>query len=242
VGPTLGVFGVPGVLADPKISLYNDTTLLLENDDWGGASDVLAAATRVGAFAYSSANSKDAALLTSRPAGACSVQISAATGAAGTALAEIYDASPVAEVTAMTPRLVNVSARAQVSPGDGVLIAGIVIGGTGSRTVLIRAVGPTLGIFGVPGTLADPKIELYQAGSSTPIAANDNWGASANAAQISATFTQVGAFALPLESKDAAVLATLPPGAYSAQVSGLQVGTSAATASGTALVEVYEVP
>ena len=98
-----------------------------------------------------------------------------------------------------------------------------------ARRLLVRAVGPTLAAFGVPGTLADPKLELYS--GTTKIAENDNWGGDA---QVAAAFTQVGAFGLPAASKDAVLLITLPPGAYTAQASG--------TGAGLALVEVYEVP
>jgi len=236
VGPTLGAFGVPGVLTDPKLSLYTGTTLLLENDDWGGSPAIANTAASLGAFAYAGPASKDAVLSTSRPAGSYTVQLSAATGDAGVALAEIYEATPTASFTPTTPRLVNVSARTAVGSGDDVLIAGFVVGGTGSKTVLIRAIGPTLGLFGVPGVLADPRLALYAAGGTTPISTNDNWGAAANAAQVSATFTAVGAFPLALETRDAALLVTLPPGAYSAQISG------PGTTTGIALVEVYEVP
>jgi outer membrane protein assembly factor BamB len=236
VGPTLGAFGVTGFLADPKLSLYSGTTLLQQNDDWGGLAAISATAASVGAFALSGPTSKDAALSTAQPAGSYTVQLSAATGAPGTALAEIYDATPATGFASTTPRLVNVSARTNVGTGTNILIAGFVIGGTGNKTVLIRAIGPTLGVFGVPGVLADPKLELYANGSTAPISTNDNWGAAANASLVSTTFTQVGAFALPLQSKDAALLVTLPPGSYTAQVSGVNNTT------GAALVEVYEVP
>lgn len=239
VGPTLGVFGVPGVLEDPKLSLFAGTTVLQENDNWSGDAAVAAVTPQLGAFALSGPASKDAALLTTRAAGPYTVQITAATGAAGIALAEIYDATPVETFTATTPRLINVSALTRVGTGGDILIAGFTIGGTGSKRVLIRAIGPTLGGFGVLGTLADPRLELYASNGTTPISANDNWGAAANAAEVSAVFTQVGAFQLALESKDAALLVTLPPGSYTAQVTGL--GT-AVTSTGTALVEVYEVP
>ena len=142
-------------------------------------------------------------------------------------------------VSAATPRLINVSARTQVGTGGDVLIAGFVVGGTGSKTVLIRAIGPTLGLFGVPGVLADPRLELYAAGGTTPISTNNDWGTAANAAAVRTIFTQVGAFQLALESKDAALLVTLPPGSYTAQVSGVGTGPAA---TGAALVEVYEVP
>lgn len=107
--------------------------------------------------------------------------------------------------------------------------------------MLLRGVGPTLGAapFSLPGVAADPQLTLFS--GQTVIATNNDWGtpvgtSSANAAQLSAAFTQVGAFALLPGSKDAAVLATLSPGSYTVIV------TSAAGASGTVLVEVYELP
>ena len=239
VGPTLGAFGVSNALVDPKLSLFTGTTVLQENDDWAGSAEITATSARLGAFAYANATSKDAALSTARPAGNYTVQITAASGAAGIALAEIYDATATADYSVTTPRLINVSARTQVGTGGDILIAGFVVGGTGTKTVLIRAIGPTLGLFGVSGTLADPKLELYSSGNDKPITSNDNWAAAANAPEVRTIFTQVGAFQLALESKDAALLVTLPPGSYTAQVSG--VGT-ATTSTGTALVEVYEVP
>jgi hypothetical protein len=175
-------------------------------------------------------------LLAIRPAGSYTAQISGPDPSSGTVLAEIYDATPAAAFTAATPRLTNISARTQVGTGGDVLIAGFVIGGTSSKQVMIRAIGPTLGVFGVTGVLADPRLELYQGGTAAPISANDDWGKASNAAQIAAAGGSVGAFALALESKDAVLLVTLPPGSYTAQVSG------PGTTRGTALVEVYELP
>jgi hypothetical protein len=111
-----------------------------------------------------------------------------------------------------------------------------VIGGAGPKTVLVRAIGPTLGGFGVTGVLPDPKLELFQSGTAAAISSNDNWGAATNAGQVAAAAASVGAFPLALESKDAVLLVTLPPGTYTAQVSGVN------NTSGAAIVEVYEVP
>jgi outer membrane protein assembly factor BamB len=238
VGPTLGAFGVEGALADPKLELFASgaTTPLAVNDDWAGAPAIATLAPQLGAFALASTTSKDSALLSTRAAGAFTVQISAATGARGVALAEIYDATPSAAFTAATPRLINVSARTRVGTGGDVLIAGFAVSGTGSRQILVRAVGPTLGVFGVTGFLANPKLDLFASGNTTALSSNDDWAASANAAQVAAAAARIGAFALPLESRDAALLLTLPPGSYTAQISGVNSTT------GHALVEVYEVP
>ncbi|MBL9201206.1 MAG: DUF1800 family protein [Opitutaceae bacterium] len=135
-------------------------------------------------------------------------------------------------------RVANLSTRTQVGTGANVAVVGFVIGPGGPKNVLIRAVGPALGSFGVAGTLGDPRIDLYD--SSTParlITSNDNWQTTVagSTAATAATFTTVGAFALGNGSRDAALVATLGPGAYTAQVTGV------ANASGIALVEVYDV-
>jgi sugar lactone lactonase YvrE len=229
VGPTLAAFNVAGALADPVITLFDVTGKIAENDDWAGAFDF----SSVGAFAFAGPAPKDAALYNAATArGSYSIQVSGKNGATGTALAEIYDATAPGAYTAATPRLINVSARTQVGTGGDILIAGFNIGGSTAKTILIRAAGPALAAFGVDGTLVNPKLELYR--GSTLLYANDDWSGST---AISTAGSGVGAFAFSNPaSKDAALLLTLPPGGYTAQVSGADGGT------GVALVEIYEVP
>jgi hypothetical protein len=139
---------------------------------------------------------------------------------------------------AQEPRLANLSTRAQTGTGDAVLTAGFVINpGGGNKQVLVRAIGPTLTTaFGLSGALADPMLTLFGPNSSTLIAASNNdWSAGGATAATAATFSSVGAFALAAGSRDAAILATLTPGSYTAEVRG------ANNTSGLALVEVYEV-
>jgi uncharacterized protein (DUF1800 family) len=97
--------------------------------------------------------------------------------------------------------------------------------------VLIRAVGPQLAQapFRLTGTLSDPQIQLFNS-AGTLVLANDNWSA-----DDAATMTSVGAFALNNGSRDAALVATLSPGVYTAQVSGV------GTATGVAILEIYDV-
>jgi hypothetical protein len=129
----------------------------------------------------------------------------------------------------VSPRLLNLSSRLDV-PADGVT-AYFRVEGSGPQSVLIRGVGPGLAAFGVPGTLNDPRLELFSS-SGLKIAENDNW---AGTPALSSAFAQVGAFALPsATSKDAALLVTLAPGFYSVRLSGMG-GTT-----GAALVEIYD--
>jgi sugar lactone lactonase YvrE len=230
VGPTLRDFGLTTAMADPQLSLFAGATLSSSNDNWGtGASAVQlpAASAAVGAFALA-AGSLDAAILANVEQG-MTAQASARNGAGGIVLVELYDAAPSSPA-----RLINVSARTRVGTGDNILIAGFVIGGTSSKSVLIRAIGPSLTAFGVTGVLANPRLDIFAAGSTAVRVSNDNW---AGATALVNAFTSVGAFPLPLgASLDAALVTTLPPGGYSAQVSG--VGNT----TGEALLEIYELP
>lgn len=227
IGPGLTQFGLTGALADPQLRLFNAAGVQTNlNEDWGGGATLSAAFSAVGAFVLPPA-SKDAALVVPLAAGAYTAQVTAAAGT-GTALLEAYDSD--ASVT--TARFVNISARTQVGTGDNILVIGFVVTGTGSKNLLLRAVGPGLSQFGVGGVLADPQLRLFDA-AGVATETNDDW---AGTAALSAVFSQTGAFGLPAASKDAALLVTLQPGAYTAQVSGV-AGTT-----GVALVEVYEVP
>jgi hypothetical protein len=230
MGPSLAQFGLAG-LPDPVATLFVGKTAIATNDNWGGDATIEARRQAVNAFPFISPSSLDAALAVSPAAGVYTMQITGNGTSSGTALAEIYDASS-SSYTSTTPRLINVSARCQVAAGN-TLIAGFVIGGTTAKTVLVRAVGPSLAVFGVGSTLADPKLSVSILNGAT-VAANDNWGGDP---QLAAAATAVGAFPLSNgASNDAALLVTLPPGTYSAQVNGADGG------SGVAIVEVYEVP
>jgi hypothetical protein len=128
-------------------------------------------------------------------------------------------------------RLANVSVRARSGSGENVLIVGFVVGGVGSKPILIRGIGPSLGRFGVSSTLPDPVISL--AGKpSDPIMTNDNWGS--DGARVTALSTSLGAFGLDSGSLDAALVANLPVGSFTAQIGDKGGG------SGVALGEVYD--
>jgi hypothetical protein len=131
-------------------------------------------------------------------------------------------------------RAVNLSSRAQVGIDGDILITGFVINGSTSKRMLIRAVGPGLIKLGVDGVLANPFVTLMSS-SQEQLAANDDWGVSSNLQELTTAQSKVGAFPLDANSKDAALLVTLQPGAYTALVSGVSRGT------GVALAEVYEV-
>ncbi len=235
-GPALAQLGVSGSLPDPDLELSGPGGVLATNRGWAGNTQIASTASMVGAFPWTSASSQDSALDESLAAGSYSAVISGASGDTGVALGEVYDATPAGSRLPTTPRLVNLSGRAQVGAGPDVLIAGFVIGGATSETVLIRASGPALAQFGISGALADPLLQLYGSGAngtSALLGSNAGWSGDP---QVAAVAASVGAFpwASP-NSADSALLVTLPPGAYTAEVSG------AAGDAGISLIEVYEV-
>ena len=242
-GPTLGLppFSIPGMIADPQFTLYNSSSVSIAvNNDWGGSTALATAMASVGAFAFSSPTSRDAAANpTGLGWGNYSVKVSGVSGATGSVLAELYDATPAGAYTPSSPRLINVSVLKQIASG-GSLTLGFTIGGSTARTVLIRVIGPALGLppFGIGGVMADPQLTLYDRNSQV-IATNDDWGADS---QLSATGSRVGAFGIGNSAtKDSMLLVTLPvPPPEGAGYSVKATGN--ANTSGYAIVEVYEVP
>ncbi len=226
-GPSLSPLGVSGVLADPKLEHFAGSTKTGENDNWGGSAAVSSAMSSVGAFAFSGPTSRDAAASVVLPAGDQSMRISGVGGGTGLVLAEVYDATPDAAYTANAPRLINLSL---LKDSAGGITAGFVVVGGGEKRVLARAVGPALSAFGVVGAAADPRLKLYV--GEKEIGANDNWG---GRSELVTAFAQAGAFDLAPNSRDAALVVSLPAGNYT-----VRVETSDST--GTVLVEVYELP
>lgn len=222
VGPGLEPFlpeGVPAAL-DTRITVFDKAgEPEVSNDDWSATAEISAAARDVGAFGLGS-GSHDAALLH-----AFTEQRTIHLGATGegVGLVEVYDTRRTSNIA----RLVNLSARYHVGVGDDVLIAGFVIEGAGPKALLIRGVGP--GLEGlVDGHLLDSRIAVYDANGAV-IAENDDW-----AANLASVFDAAHAFALPAGSKDAALVVSLEPGAYTVHLSGGPADT------GEGLIEVYD--
>ncbi len=233
IGPALSGFGVADSVPDPALKIFDATARLRNSvDDWKqyrSTDELVAATRRTGVFALAE-NSKDAALIVTLEPGAYTAQVtSVSLPRPSVALVEIYD------LDASEPRLVSLSTRARTEPNQGVLVVGFAVESGAPKRLLIRATGPALKTFGVADTLNDPVLKLYR--GDTVIRENDNWSNNSNeAAQISTAGNASGTFALELGSKDSALLVTLEPGSYTAQVSG------AGESAGVALVEVYEVP
>jgi hypothetical protein len=170
-------------------------------------------------------------ILTTLAPGTYTALMSASDARPGVGLIEIYDLSG----GSLAQKLSNLSIRAAVGTGEGTLISGLVVGGSAPKRVLIRAAGPSLTQFGVTGALPRPTLSLFSA-TGAVLAQNSGWSTSADAASIVDAAARVGAFVFGATSADAALILNLPSGAYTAQVTGV------AGATGTALLEVYELP
>ncbi len=161
-------------------------------------------------------------------AGSCTIAADQAGDATYAAAPQVTQNITVTVTASNPPRLLNIATRGRVETVDNVMIAGFIIQGSSPKKVLIRARGPSLAAapFNVPGTLSDPFLTLYS--GATPIDSNDDFALHANAAQIPADW-------IPANAKEAAIVTTLNPGAYTAIVNG--VGAT----SGVAIVEVFEI-
>ena len=227
MGPSLAGFGIARPAADPALRVFAQQTGIGGNDDWGGAAELEAKFGAVGAFLPAGA-SRDAALESRLAAGAYTIHLEVG-ASPGIALAEIYDLER-AEAQAV---LANLSARAMVRPDEESLIAGFVVAGPGSRTLLIRGLGPALASFGIGATLGNPLLKLYhrRGALNALLAVNDDWGGDED---LRAVFPRVGAAAWQDgSSRDAALLVTLPAGEYTVQLSGADGG------SGVGLIEIF---
>ena len=222
-GPVLATAGVPSVLADPNLTLYNSAGQPIQfNENWQSASNASAVAAL--GRGMNSSYPTEAALLTTLNPGAYTAIVRGAGVSTGNALVEVFD-----EDSSSTSKLINIATRGWAGTGDSVMIAGFVISGTQPKKVLITAKGPVLATAGVPSVLADPNLTLYNS-AGQPIEFNEDWQSASNASEVDA----LGRGMRTDFPTEAALLTTLTPGAYTAIVRG------AGTTTGNALVEVFD--
>jgi hypothetical protein len=225
VGPTLKQYGVTGAVPDPVLRLLSNGESIGLNDRWGGSFELAKAFSRAGAFALPS-ESLDAALLRLLSPGGYSAHLTGRTGG-GVILAEIYN---LRANELRSGRLTNISSRAAVKTGDGVLVIGFAVAGVKPIRVLLRAVGEGLRDHGVSGPLLGPRVEvradlftLEQAQGWTP------------SPQLIEAALSAGAFPLTYRS-DTMLELLLTAGNYTAVVS------SPDGSPGIALAELFELP
>lgn len=226
-----GSTGVP-LLGAPVLTLYENGRLLAENRGGATAESVLTLASSLGAFAVVPSStpgvpaaSLGAALTPILGSANYTAVTTSGDGTTGLSLFEFYDTASDGAASLVR----NLAIRGNTAPGAAVLTAGFVIAGNGPMRLLVRAVGPTLAAFGLSGVITDPRLEVFSGGAGA-FATNSGWG---NDAALADSARRAGAFALPTNSRDAAVLMTLEPGAYTAQLA------SVSGATGIGMIEIY---
>jgi cyclophilin family peptidyl-prolyl cis-trans isomerase len=217
IGPSLIPFGVANALMDPALELRDmNGALLFSNDNWTTAANK----QDISDTGRAPAASQESAILTTLAPGRYTAIVRGVGATSGVALVEVYD-----QDSGPGSLLANLSTRGGVGTGNNVMIGGIIL--TGQKTVIVRALGPTLTQFGVANALNDPALELRNA-QGTLVDSNDNWQSNPKKAQIQASGLA------PPDAAEPALLVTLPMGNYTAIVRGV-----GAMPTGLALLEIY---
>ena len=217
IGPSLIPFGVTNALLNPTLELHNQNgALLFSNDNWITAANK----QEISDTGRAPGSSQESAILTMLAPGNYTAIVRGSGNTTGVALVEVYD-----QDSGPGPLLANLSTRGDVGTGANVMIGGVIV--TDDKTVVVRALGPTLTQFGVTNALSDPALELRNAQGAL-VDSNDNWQTSPRKTQIQASGHA------PPNPAEPAVYVSLPTGNYTAIVRGLGPAPN-----GTALVEVY---
>lgn len=222
IGPTLSRSNIVDVLADPVIELHGPGSFVtVTNDDWRDNQEQEIMATGI-----SPTDDHESAIVATLAPGAYTVIVRGSNDTSGVALVEIYDLNRNVD-----SKLANISTRAFVSTGDNIVIAGFLLSDdAGDGRVVVRGIGPSLAPnpFSANAVLSDPTLELRDSNGSLLIANNDWQDDTIQMAEIAATGLP------PQHTLESALVATLPPGLYTALLAGLNDGT------GIGVVEIYD--
>ncbi len=219
LGPSLKHFGVMGVLKDPTLTLLDAAGNVLSfNDNWVDSPDKQA----IKKTGIPPPDAKEPAILQTLAPGIYTTVASGVNGTTGTVVSEGYDLATSHDSIVIS----GFGTRSYVGTGDNVMISGIILGGSDSIPLLVRALGPSLGKVGISGALADPVLTLFDANGNA-VASNDNWKDSPDKTAI------IASGYAPDNRFESALIATLAPSVYTAVVAGTNNGT------GIAFVQFY---
>jgi hypothetical protein len=220
IGPS--ITGLPGVLADPMLELHGSAGFnTVTNNNWMDDPVQLAAILATG---LAPTNNLEAAIDATLNPGAYTGVVRGNGNTNGIGLVEVYDLSQ-----AVLAKLANISTRALVGTGNDIVIAGFILGNnSGPTRIVLRGIGGSLTVFGVPNALANPALELRDNNGALLMSNNDWQDDPAQAAELTSSGL---APTNPLES---GIAITLGPGQYTALLMG-QGATS-----GVGVIEVYD--
>ncbi len=233
IGPELTQYGIPNALANPTLELHDGTgALIASNNNWAttiiGGIITNNQVHEIQASGYAPSDPFESAIIADLPAGNYTAIVRGVNDLTGVALVEVYDLSPEASSI-----LGDLSTRGYVQTGDNVMIGGFTIQGTKPKGVILRAIGPELSKYGIPNTLTDPRLELYDS-TGTLVASNDNWQHTAIGGIIAADQVRgiLDSGLAPGDRNESVINATLLPGNYTAIVRGVNNTTGVALLSG----------
>ena len=211
IGPSLAF---SGALADPQLEIFDsEQKLIASNNNWQDAPN----RAEIADSTIAPSHPLESACLGTVAPGAYTAVVSGVAGSTGISLVEVYDLDRDAN-----SELANISTRGLVQTGDNVMIGGFILLGDRAQKVIVRGIGPSLSIA---GKLMDPELELYD-GAGTLVRANNNWR-DTQESEINASTIP------PSDDFEAAIVATLPAGSYTAVLRGRDGQT------GVAVIEVY---
>ena len=236
IGPSLAPFGVTDALPNPTLEIHdsnNNNAIVATNDNWqttqiGGiitgdqSAEINASGVKPGD------NLESAIIANLAPGSYTAVVAGAGTNNTGTGVVDAYDLSPTSSA-----KLVNIATRGLVQPGDKLMIAGFIIQ-NGPVKAVVRAIGPSLVPFGITNALPDTTVQVRDPNGNV-VVENDDWkirssDGSSQQAEMEATLLQ------PTNDREAALVTTLQPGQYTAQLRGKPEST------GIGVVQVYFIP
>src|SRR5437660_1153844 len=241
IGPELSQYGVPDPLQDPTLELHDGTgALIATNDNWQttiiGGIITHDQVQEIQDSGHAPGDGRESAIIADLPAGNYTAIVRGVNSTIGVALVEVYDLSPQTNLIHNSNSILgNISTRSFVQTGDNVMIGGFIVQGTQPKRVIIRAIGPELGQFGVPNALGNPTLELHDSAGAL-IASNDNWRTTIIGGIITHDQVQEIQYSryAPRDGRESAIIADPPAGNYTAIVRGANDTT------GVALVEAYD--
>ena len=218
IGPSLAGAGIANPLADPVVELHGPGSFAtVTNNNWRETQEAEILAT---GFAPNS--DLESAILVTLDPGTYTAIVKGNGETSGVALVEVYG------LGASASKLANISTRAFVSTSNNIVIAGFILGsGSNNARVVLRGLGPSLEASGLSPVLANPTLELRDTNGAL-LTSNNDWHESPIEPPVLGTGLE------PTNPLESALVVTLPPGAYTALLSGVNGGT------GLGLVEVYD--
>jgi hypothetical protein len=226
LGPFLAQFGIADALANPTLEIHDaNNATVATNNDWKvtqvGGLITGDQSAEISASGVKPANDLESAIIADLAPGSYTAVVAGAGRTIGTAIVDAYDLS-----AASPARLANIATRGLIQPGDKLMIAGFIVQ-NGPVKAVIRAIGPSLSAFGITNALPDTTLQLRDE-NGVIVLENDDWRTDQQQAQ---ELQNVGL--QPSNDLEAALIATIPPGQYTAQVRGKNEAT------GIGVVEIY---